>query len=188
MQDVMAEQLLDAPRFLADDATVSVDLPLTSTVSTVERAWVAEIENRGELKPKDRVLVVHAARGRVLTNASARELLGVDSTHARGALRRLCDVGLLIQEGTKSGARYLLAPAIATAPGLRLSRANLHDLVLDLAKSSSPVTNRLVRERLFLDRVEALRVLSELVEAGKLVRLGERRGARYVLGEGQEPT
>jgi ATP-dependent DNA helicase RecG len=179
MQDVMAEQLLDAPRFAADQATVTVDLPLTSTVSPAERAWVAEIENRGELKPNDRVLVVHAARGRILTNTSARELLGVDSTHARGALRRLCDAGLLVREGTKSAARYVLGPDIAPPPGLRLSRTNLHDLVLDLARST-PITNHLVRERLSLDRVEALRVLNELVAAGKLARRGERRGVHYV--------
>ena len=182
MQDVMAEQLLDAPRFVADDATVTVELPLTSTVSPAERAWVAEIESRGELRANDRVLVVHAARGLTLTNTSARELLGVDSTHARAALRRLCDADLLVREGAKSGARYVLAADIAPPPGLRLSRANLHELVLDLARSS-PVTNQLVRERLSVDRVEALRVLGELVEAGKLVRLGERRGVRYELLE-----
>ena len=180
MQDVMAEQLLDAPEFVADEASVTVNLPLTSTVSPAERAWVAEIENRGELKPNDRVLVVHAARGRVLHNTSARELLGVDSTHARGALRRLCEAGLLVREGSGSGARYTLAPDIAPPPGLRLSRTNLRELVLDLARSS-PVTNQLIRDRLSVDRVEALRVLNELVEAGKLTRLGERRGAHYVL-------
>ena len=178
MQDIMAEQLLDPPQFIADEAAVTVDLPLTSTVSPSERAWIAEIENRGELKPNDRVLVVHAARGRVLTNTSARELLGVDSTHARAALRRLCDAGLLVREGTRAGARYVLATDINPPPGLRLSRTNLHDLVLDLARSSL-VTNQLVRERLSVDRVEALRVLNELVEAGKLTRLGERRGAHY---------
>jgi len=182
MQDAMAEHLLDAPRFSADEATVTVDLPLTSTVSPAERAWVAEVESRGELRPNDRVLVVHAARGRTLTNTSARELLGVDSTHARAALRRLCDAGLLQREGVRAGARYVLAADIAPPPGLRLSRTDLHELVLGLAQSS-PVTNQLVRERLSVDRVEALCVLSELVEAGKLVRLGERRGVRYELAE-----
>lgn len=182
MQDTMAEQLLDAPVFEADESTVTVDLPLTSTVAPAERAWVTEIEARGELKPHDRVLVVHAARGRVLTNATARQLLGVDSTHARRALRRLCDAGLLVQQGTKSGAKYVLADEIAPPPGLRLSRANLQELVIDLARSSA-VTNGLLRERASVDRAEALRVLNELVESGRLVRLGERRGARYVLAE-----
>lgn len=158
---------------------MTVDLPLTSTVTPAERAWVAEVETRGGLKPRDRVLVVHAARGRILTNATARELLGVDSTHARGALQRLRNAGLLTQEGQTSGARYVLANAVTPPSGLRLSRADLRDLVLDLARSS-PITNQLLRERLSVDRVEALRLLRELVEAGELVRVGERRGAHYV--------
>ncbi|MGH3569133.1 MAG: RNA-binding domain-containing protein [Pseudonocardia sp.] len=179
MQDVMVEQLLDPPAFAADDSSVAVDLPLTSTVTPAERAWVMEVETPGGLKPRDRVLVVHAARGRILTNATARKLLSVDSTHARRALQRLRDASLLVQEGSSSGARYVLADNIMPPPGLRLSQANLHDLALDLARSS-PITNQLLRERLSVDRVEALRLLQELVEAGKLIRVGERRGARYV--------
>ncbi|MGH3774880.1 MAG: ATP-binding protein [Pseudonocardiaceae bacterium] len=180
MQDVMAEHLLDPPIFDADGVSVTVDLPLTSIVTVAERAWVGEIENRGQLRPRDRILLVHAARDRVLTNAAARAQLGVDSTHARSALHRLRDAGLLVQEGEKSGARYRLAGTITPPPGLKLSRANLHDLVLDLARQGS-VTNWRVRERLSLDRVEALRLLTHLVESGQLVRVGERRGVHYLL-------
>lgn len=46
-----------------------------------------------------------------------------------------------------------------------------------------PLTNQLVRERTGLDRVDALALFEHLVRAGKLVRLGERRGTRYVLPE-----
>jgi ATP-dependent DNA helicase RecG len=179
MQDTMAEHLLDPPVFTADAASVTVDLPLTSTVTTAERAWVSEIESRGRLQARDRVLLVHAARGEALTNTSARELLGVDSTHARGALQRLRDAGLLQQSGERSGARYTLADTIAAPAGLRLGRTDLHSAVVTLA-DETPVTNRLVRERFAVDRVEALRILSALVEDGRLVRLGERRGVRYM--------
>ncbi|MGH3932268.1 MAG: ATP-binding protein, partial [Pseudonocardiaceae bacterium] len=182
MQDVMAERLLDPPVFDADAASVTVDLPLTSTVTVAERAWVGEIENRGQLRPRDRILLVHAARGRILTNATARAQLGVDSTHARGALHRLRDAGLLAQEGERSGARYRLADTITPPPGLKLSRANLHELVLDLARQG-PVTNHQLRDRLSLDRVEALRLLTGLVESGQLVRVGERRGVHYLLAD-----
>jgi ATP-dependent DNA helicase RecG len=182
MQDVMAERLLEPPIFEADAVSVTVDLPLTSTVTVAERAWVGEIENRGDLRPRDRILLVHAARGRVLTNATARAQLGVDSTHARGALHRLRDAGLLVQEGAKSAARYRLADTITPPPGLTLSRATLHDLVLDLARQG-PITNYQLRERLSLDRVEALRLLTDLVESGQLVRAGERRGAHYLLAD-----
>ncbi|MGH3812319.1 MAG: type IV toxin-antitoxin system AbiEi family antitoxin domain-containing protein, partial [Pseudonocardiaceae bacterium] len=56
----------------------------------------------------------------------------------------------------------------------------LHDLVLDLARQG-PVTNSQLRERLSLDRVETLRLLTDLVESGQLVRVGERRGVHYLL-------
>ncbi len=178
----MAERLLEPSIFEADAVSVTVDLPLTSTVTVAERAWVGEIENRGELRPRDRILSVHAARGRVLTNATARAQLGVDSTPARGTLHRPRDAGLLVQEGEKAGARYRLAATITPPPGLKLSRANLHDLVLDLARQG-PVTNYQLRERLSLDRVEALRLLTNLVESGQLARVGERRGAHYLLAD-----
>jgi len=48
------------------------------------------------------------------------------------------------------------------------------------------VTNRYLRERLSVDRVEALRLLTELVEAGQLVRVGQRREARYLLADTSE--
>ena len=185
MQDVMAEQLLDPPTFAADETSVTVDLPLTSTVTPTERAWVTEVESRGELKPRDRVLLVHAARGRDLTNTTARALLGVDSTHARAALHRLRDAGLLVQQGRSAAARYLLAERIASPAGLPLSSADLHDLIISLARTE-PLTNRLLRERLSMDRAEALRLLNALVDAGELVRLGDRRGSRYVLAEADE--
>lgn len=187
MQDVMAERLLDAPVFDADAASVTVDLPLTSTVTVAERAWVGEIENRGQLRPRDRILLVHAARGRILTNTTARTQLGVDSTHARGALHRLRDAGLLVQEGETSGARYRLASTITPPTGPTLSRANLHDLVLDFARQG-PITNHQLRERLFIDRIEALRVLTDLVESGQLVRIGERRGVRYLFADDSGST
>jgi predicted HTH transcriptional regulator len=56
----------------------------------------------------------------------------------------------------------------------------LEGLVLELA-ARGPVTNASVRAATGLDRVEALRLLERLVRAGRLQRLGERRGSRYVL-------
>ncbi len=179
MQDSMAEQLLDPPVFTADDTSVRVDLPLTSAITPAERAWVAEIESRDRLRPRDRILMVHAARGDILTNSTARELLSADSTHARGALQRLRDAGLLVQDGERSGARYRLADDITAPSGLRLGRTDLLALVLALA-GERPVTNAVVRERFSLDRAEALQILNELVNRGDLVRVGERRGARYI--------
>jgi ATP-dependent DNA helicase RecG len=179
IEDTMQEQLLDRPTFEDDGSSVTVTLPLGTTVAPEERAWVSEIERRGQIRPPDRVLVVHAARGEVLTNQYVRDLLGVDSVDARSALQRLRDAGFLEQSGSRGGAQYRLAGDLAPPAGLRLDPEALGDLVVRLAQEG-PVTNALVRQRTGLDRAQALALLSALVEEGRLERRGERRGARYV--------
>jgi len=186
IQDQMAAELLDEPQFSADEASVTVTLPLTSAVTATERAWVREVESRGELRHRDRVVLVHAARGAKLTNTSVRQLLGIDSTHARAALQRLRDAGFLDQQGQRSGARYVLSRDITPPAGLRLERTDARRVVLGLA-AEGPLTNQQVRQRLALDRVEALRLLRELVASGDLDQVGSRRGTRYVL-RGKRPT
>lgn len=179
MLDSMRSELLDAPRFRDLGHAVEVSLPTHSAVTPAERAWVREIEARGLIQPLDRLILVHAARGESITNAHARELLGIDSSNARQALRRLRDAGLLVQRGQTRGATYVLSGSISAPAGLRLSRAELSDLLLEMARKE-PLTNESVRLRTGLDRARALRVLDEMVAEEKLVRIGERRGTRYV--------
>lgn len=182
MEDTMEANLLDRPAFDDDGTAVRVTLPLGSAVTPRERAWIAEVEERGEIQSSDRILLVHSARGEVLTNGAARDLLGVDSVHARTALQRLRDLGYLTQSGRRGGASYTVARTLAPPAGLRLDQRGLRDLVLELA-SDEPVTNGLVRERTGLDRAQVLGALSAMVESGELVRRGERRGSYYVLPE-----
>lgn len=184
MEDSMREEMLDPPSFEDLDHSVVVTLPIRSTVAPAERAWVQEIQRRGQIEPTDSVLLVHAARGEVLTNGRVRELLGVDSREARTALRRLRDQGFLLQEGERGGATYTIDGSLAPPAGLRLSRAELADLIVALA-SEMPVSNADVRERTGLDRGEALRLLEHLVGSGRLRRTGERRGTRYVLASSE---
>lgn len=180
MEDSMREEMLDPPTFKDRGHSVVVTLPIRSPVAPAERAWVQEIQRRGQIEPTDRILLVHAARGEVLTNGRVRELLGVDSREARAALRRLRDQGFLLQEGERGGATYIIDGSLAPPAGLRLSRAELADMIVELA-SEMPVSNADVRERTGLDRGEALRLLDHLVGSGRLRRTGERRGTRYVL-------
>ena len=180
MIDRMAEALLDPPRFHDTGHSVEVTLPIHGAISAQERAWIYDVERRGVIRPQDRVLLVHAARGEELTNERVRELLNVDSTEARASLRRLRDAGFLEQFGERGGARYVLAEGVAAPPAFRLSPRALRQLVVELT-ADGPISNADVREATGLDRVEALRVLDSLVEDGLLTRVGERRGARYVL-------
>jgi ATP-dependent DNA helicase RecG len=179
MVDSMRSELLDAPAFRDLGYAVEVSLPVRSAVTPAERAWVREIEARGLIEAGDRLVLVHAARGERLTNGRVRQLLGLDSADARQALQRLRDAGLLVQHGSRGGATYVLAESLSAPAGLRLNSAELANLLVAMA-AEEPVTNARVRLRTGLDRSEALRLLDDLVAAGKLVRIGERRGTRYV--------
>ena len=206
MQDEMASSFLAPPEFDEDGSHLRVTLPLGGIVTPEERVWVNELQRRGSLGPTDRLLLVFAARGEVLTNGRAREILGVDNSEARRALQRLRDRGLLVQRGERGGTEYLIGTDLkpptglsmssifdvqlwegtnrvpGTAGGTRLSDDQIDELVLGLARDG-PVTNSLVRERTGLDRIQALAVLAYLVDAGCLERRGERRGTHYVLSE-----
>jgi ATP-dependent DNA helicase RecG len=180
MQDAMAEEMLDPPRFHDNGHEVLVELPIRSVVSPAERAWLRELEQRGTLTGPDRLVLVHAARGEVLTNARVREILGpgVDSAGARETLKRLRDEHLLEQRGQRGGASYRLAGTLKAPAGLRLSAEELDDVVARLA-AEQPISNRDVRAATGLERAEALSILDRLVTAGRLRRTGERRGTKY---------
>ena len=180
MEDEMAANLLRPPEFseLGGGRSVAVTLWLEATVTKEERAWVHELEQQGELQPQDRLLLVVAARGDRLTNARARDILGVDALAARGVLQRLRDAGLLVQEGVRGGAAYRISSDLERSHA-HLSVAEVDALVLKMARET-PVTNAILRERTGLSRPQALAVLSRLVAGGRLERRGERRGVRYV--------
>ncbi|HET9161886.1 MAG TPA: ATP-binding protein [Solirubrobacterales bacterium] len=183
MQDSMMEELLDPPAFADSGHSVEVALPVRGGVTTAERAWVREIEARGEIEPVDRILLVHAARGEELTNARVREIAHVDRFAATQALRRLRDTGFLSQRGKRGGAVYELRGGLEPPAGLRLDRSELKDLVYEMASEQS-LQNADVRARTGLDRLDALTLLNELVAEGRLARVGQRRGSRYVRVDG----
>jgi ATP-dependent DNA helicase RecG len=180
MQDSMMEELLDPPSFEDTGHSVDVSLPVRGGVTTQERAWVREIEARGEIEPSDRILLVHAARGEDLTNSRVRELAHVDRFSATHALQRLRDAGFLVQRGERGGAVYELQGDLEPPAGLRLEWDELKDLVCSLAEEG-PIQNADVRSRTGLDRLDALSLLGDLVDEGRLVRIGQRRGSRYLL-------
>lgn len=179
MQDSMAEALLDPPTFEDLDHSFRVTLPIRGAISPQERAWILEVEDRGLLLPADRVPLIHAARGEILTNALVRQLLGVDSRDARASLQRLRDAGFLDQIGERGGASYVLAEGIRAPAAFRMSPSALEEYVVELA-GEGPITNAGVRRATGLDRAEARKLLDRLVREKRLTLRGARRGAHYV--------
>jgi ATP-dependent DNA helicase RecG len=181
IEDMMRDELLAQPIFDASEDWVSVSLPVLSGTRPEERAWLNEVVARGSIEDRDRVLLVHGRRGETLSNQRARELLGgVSRDVAAAALQRLVSAGLLDRSGVRGGTRYQLAGRLAPPAGLRLEREELLALVVEMAESDA-VTNAAVRRRTGLDRQDALSLLDELVAEGYLIRVGERRGSRYLL-------
>ena len=180
MEDTMQQELLDPPQFSEGDSSFQVTLPLRGPITPRERGWIADLERRGELQITDRLLLVHAARGEKLTNTQARQVLGVDSGVARQALQRLRDAGLLEQHGERGGASYTLAESIAPPAVFRMTQSQLEDLVLERA-GVSPLSNEVVRSVTGLDRAAVRALLRHLVQSGRLLQVGERRGTRYRL-------
>lgn len=178
MQDTMAAEMLDSPRFHDSGHEVVVQLPIRSAVAPAERAWIHELERRGTLRGPDRIVLVHAARGETLTNKRVRELVAVDANEARDVLHRLRDQGFLEQLGQRGGATYRVSGSLRPPAGLRLSVSELAHVVAQLA-NAGPITNSDVRAATGLERAEALTLLDRLVKEGRLIRTGQRRGAKY---------
>ncbi len=183
MEDSMADEMLDPPRFEELDHEVRVTLPLRSAVAPVERAWIKELERRGNLRAMDRLLLVHASRGEALTNSKAREILQVDRDLAWKALQRLRDAGFVRQQGERGGATYHLEDSLAPPAGLRLDRSELATAIVAMA-ADGPLTNADVRKAMGLERGEVKYLFKRLVDEGRLAKVGERRGAHYRLPDG----
>ncbi|MCY3569438.1 MAG: putative DNA binding domain-containing protein [Chloroflexi bacterium] len=194
----MALNLMHPPEFEADPTSVTVVLRLGSAATPAERAWlvqtlaaekevIARPYSVGDyaadidaVRPQDVALLVRAARGEVLSNATARDLLGADAQEARGSLRRLRDRGLLRQAGAGAGTTYTLSPATTSPNEVRHAPREHEAQVLDMALQG-PVTNADIRARTGLGRAAVVQIFNRLLASGQLERCGSKRGTHYVL-------
>jgi len=182
IEDEMAAQLLHKPEFADDGSSVAVTLRTAGLVTPLERAWLGRLIESKHLEANDLLTLVLAVRDGAVTNAAVRSVLNLDSVAARATLQRLRDQGLLIQEGTRGGASYRPAEHLGIPAGVRLDRSELEVQTVALAASGA-ITNTDVREAFGLDRAQASGLLQTLVQSGRLVKLGSKRGTRYVVPE-----
>ena len=182
MQDDMADELLQPPEFDDDGSFLTVTLRIGGVVTNRERAWVRSLVHDGRLDGRAGIVVVEVARRGSVTNGEVRALLGVDSVEARSLLQSLVDTGVLVRRGQRGGSTYHVAPDLGVPARIRHTDDEIDELIIGYAQQGQ-VTNALVRERTGLDRQAALTALQRLVERGRLVQLGERRGTRYELAD-----
>lgn len=182
IEDRLQAAMLGAPTYEDDGRDFSVTLPLHAAVSIEERAWIRVLVDDHELQATDPVVLVHALRGEVLTNARVQEFLGCDERPARAALQRLVAAGFLERRGERSATTYVIAEPTGTRVSRGLTDSELGQLAVGLARERGSVTNQQLRAVSGVDRARAARVFGRLVDAGELRLVGERRGSRY------EPT
>jgi ATP-dependent DNA helicase RecG len=180
IEDDMAAELLQPPVFEDDGSFFTVRLRLGGAVTPRERAWVRSLIRDRRLDPRAAVVVVAVAREGSISNSEVRALLDVDSVQARALLQLLVSETVLERKGERGGAQYVIAPELGVPARIRHTDAELDELAMSLA-AQGPVTNALLRDRTGLDNAESRAVLQRLAGRGDLVRLGERRGSRYVL-------
>lgn len=180
IEDDMAAELLQPPEFEDDGSFFTVRLRLGGEVTPRERAWARGLIQDGRLDARAAVVVVAVAREGSIGNSDVRTLVDVDSVEARTILQTLVSEGVLVRQGERGGAQYLIAPDLGVPARIRHTDAELDAIALSIA-GRGPVTNALLRERTGLGSHEARAVLRRLVERGQLAQLGERRGTRYVL-------
>lgn len=178
IQDEMLQALLDPPEFEDLEHAVRVILPTRGLVTAAERAWIAELEFRGDIRSGDRLVVVHGARGQEITNASVRNLLGVREYEARQTLQRLEGAGVLDRHGQRGGTHYTIVKDLRPTGAVPVTRDDIREMLV-AAATRSPLTNARVREITGLSRAQSLQVLNELVDDGRLERTGTKRGTRY---------
>lgn len=181
MIDEMTGALLEPPVFEDTGQSVIVTLPLGGTVTVEERAMIHELEAGGVLRPDERRLLIPLLRGQAIDNAVVRRLLGIESHQATRALQRLADSGLVVREGRTSGASYRPVEDLR----VRLqsgSSSGQQRAVLELAEEAGEegIQNADVRALLDVDAQTALHLLASLTDRGQLVRVGQRRGTRYL--------
>ena len=176
----MAIDLRAEPSFEEEvSGFVTVRLPTESPVTPEERGWVNTLVDQDLLLAEDRRVLIEAARGELLANASVCSLLNVDSTRARRSLQRLRDAGFLEQIGQRGGTRYRIVRDIQRPVGISMSRDEIRTLIVDIA-SKQHVTNAMLQLRLGLPRYDIRDLLADLVDDDLLELRGAGRGAYYV--------
>lgn len=173
----MEDALLDPPEFEERDASFVVRLRGTSLSTAEDRLWASQF-NDLDLTVDARMALVFARRHGAIKNEDLRKLRGLDRDTSRGVLQDLVTRGLLEQLGERRGARYVLG-AVARRTHVIASDQRLR-VILRHARRQGGIANADVRGLLHVDRPAARKLLYELVAAGALESVGERRGRRYI--------
>jgi ATP-dependent DNA helicase RecG len=180
------------PSYAQSDATMVVlRIPAADADLALLRR-IIETENRGVALPTMSLIALSVLRElrRVAVDEMA-DLLNVEHPDAKAVLEGLMEAGLVDAHGRTRSRTYTLAKRIYAEEGdatayerqVGPSVETQADMVLAFAREHGQAKRADVMDLCKLSGDQATRLLNRLVEAGRLVREGRKRGARYRLPE-----
>lgn len=179
MFDEMAARLMLPPQIDARERSVTVTLFNRFLVSIEDQVWLANL-GRLDISRDERLALVLARREGSVTPRRLREVASVDDVDT--AIRAAVAKNLLVRVGTRGGTRYEMSPELVQRTGTSgiEARSRRRQALLDHARSHGSIATR-EGAGLTGDDARVVRLLlADLVAAGSLVAVGERRGRRYL--------
>lgn len=179
----MRDAHMEPPRFRDDRSTFTVTfLNHTLLITNEGLGWLNTVAADLQLNERQKLALLYLRANARMTNNDYRRLHRVDSRVASRELQELVAMGAAHMRGVRGGAHYVLAlPAVAVERQTE-PVGSQEQRVLAFVGRNGSITNSQCRELLHIDsRDRVQRLLGQLVDQGRLERVGERRGARYVL-------
>lgn len=180
------------PSYAQSDRTMVVlQIPAAEADLALLRHIIAA-ENEGRTLPTISLIALSVLRDlRRVDVDEMSELLHVDRAEAKSALEGLMEAGLVEAHGRTRSRTYTLAKRIYAEQGdatgydrqVGPSADAQADQVVAFVKEHGQTKRAEIAELCRLSPDQATRLLTRLVESGRLVREGQKRGARYRLPE-----
>jgi len=151
-----------SPPYFADRiATFQVTFPNHTLLDTETLRWL-EAVNAFDLTDSQRMALALLRRGEEVTNASYRQISGLDSRVATRELGGLVHRGLVTQDGTGRWTSYRLAPAPPVVGRSRRRRADRRGEIVSLLRQAGELSRAEVAERLRVSNPTAGKWLARL--------------------------
>lgn len=181
-----------APSYARSDATgVTLVIPGGEANLDFVRLLVTEGQG-GRVLGLDELLILNALwQERSLTTGDAAHLLQKSEAQTRSTLHTLVEAGLVEERGQKKGRTWHLAAAVYRLLGDKAGYVRQRgfeplqqeQMVLQYVEKHGRITRREAAELCRIGPYQATRLLSRLVDEGRLVRHGARKGAWYERGQ-----
>lgn len=178
----------EIPSYIADEYIVRIIIK-DGTLDEPFVRFVKESDKEGKEMGLDELLLLSVLRRqRELSIKESIAILQLDTIRTREIIMKMAGKGYLEKSGVKKGMIFRLSSALYKQFGESISyirergidEIRYPELVVNYVKKYGAISNTQVRELLGVDIYKASKILRDLVQRGKLIRIGTgRRDAGY---------